>query len=348
MLYYDGLWMKHANLLKPESNNRNLDSSYPSFSIIIEWENVLLAEKWRAVEMLRRVSKQIVEILPNLSSKVEVIIVYRSDNFEHSQMEQIVNEPLESCSSMIDLKIIPATNLHYYYLKNYGVQQSHRDVLIFIDCDVIPEEGWLVAMLEPFKNPETSVLTGLNLPPKGLYEKGWSIASGCSMCESDDGDQIHERDRFLSSNVAFRRKIIEAKPYPRLSQYRGQCGALGDRLILEGYKILCQPKSRIHHPPPNGLRHFVVRALCQGHDMAVSRPPVRKVNKAPMAFARLDNRWTLRQIFSYLRHKFRPLRLSPKDTVCTLGIVFSYLLFVYIGILISKVKPGLIRRHLSV
>ena len=335
-------------LLELESNNRNPDSSYPSFSIVIEWENVLLAEKWRAVKMLQQVSKQIVEILPNLSSKAEIIIVYRSDNFEHSQMEQIVNEPLESCRSMIDLKIIPAANLHYYELKNYGVQQSHQDIIIFIDCDVIPEEGWLVALLEPFKNPETSVLTGLNLPPKGLYEKAWTIASGCSMCESEDGDQIHERDRIMSSNVAFRREIIKAKPFPGLPQFRGQCGALGDRLILEGYKILCQPKSRTHHPPPNGLRHFVVRALCQGHDMAVSNPRVRKVNEAPMAFARLNNRWTLRQIFSYLRHKFRSLRLNPKDTVCTLGIVSTYLSFVYIGILVSKVKPGLIRGHLSV
>ncbi len=345
--------------MKPESNNSNRDSSYPSFSIVIEWANILLTEKRRTVEMLQQLSKEIVEISPNLSSKAEVIIVYNSDNFEHSQVEQFVNEQLEPCGSTIDLKIIPAAKLRYYELKNYGVQQSHQDIIIFIDSDVIPEDGWLVAMLEPFQNPGTYVLTALHSYPKSIPEKAFSVVMNWNF-ESKNGGQIYEIDRFHASLVAFRRKIIEANPFPSLPLYHGQATNLADRLILQGYKILCQPKSRYQHPAPNGLRHFVVRALCQGYDMAVSSPRARKVNEASMAFestknqksflpfARLDNRWTPRQIFSYLRHKYRSLHLSPKDTVGTLPIVFSYLSFVYIGILVSKVKPGLIRGHLSV
>ena len=124
--------------------------------------------------MLQQLSNQIVEISPNLSSKAEVIIVYDSDNFEHSHVEQFVNEQLEPCGSMIDLKIIPAAKLRYYELKNYGVQQSHHDIIIFVDSDVNPEDGWLVAMLEPFQNPETCVLSALHSYPKSIPEKAFS------------------------------------------------------------------------------------------------------------------------------------------------------------------------------
>jgi len=333
--------------LKSESNNSNRHSSFPSFSIVIEWENILLSEKWRTVEMLRQLSKQIVEISPNLSSKPEVIIVYDSDNFEHCQVEQFVNQQLEPCSSMIDLRIIPAAKLRYYELKNYGVQQSHQDIIILLDSDIIPKEGWLVAMLEPFQNPGTSILTALHSYPKSLCEKAFSVIWNWNF-KSENGDQIYEIDRFSCHNAAFRREILEANPFPPLPQFRGSCAVLGDRLRLQGYKILCQPKSRYSHPAPNGLRHFVVRALCQGHDIAIASRRARKMNEASMAFDRLDNRWTLGQIFSYIRQKYRSLRLNPKDTFSTLAIVFTYLLFVYIGIQVSNVKPELIYRHLSI
>ena len=333
--------------MKPESNNGNRDSSYPSFSIVIEWENIINSQEWLAVKMLRQLSKQIVEISPNLSSKPEVIIVYNSENFEHCQLEQFVNEKLEPCDSMIDLKIIPTTKSDIYELKNYGAQQCHQDIIILLDSDVVPEEGWLVAMLEPFQNPGISVLTGLDSYPKSLYEKAFAVASGV-MSVSKYGDQIYEREHFACHNVVFRREILEANPFPPLPQFRRSCVVLGDRLRLQGYKILCQPKSRYSHPAPNGLRHFVIRALCQGHDIAIASRRARKMNEASMAFDRLDNRWTLGQIFSYIRQKYRSLRLNPKDTFSTLAIVFTYLLFVYIGIQVSNVKPELIYRHLSI
>jgi len=303
--------------------------------------------------MLQQLSKQIIEISPNLSSKAEIIIVYNSDNLEHYEMERIVNEPLESCGSMIDLKIIPATKLDYYELKNYGVPQSHQDIIIFLDSDTVPQEGWLVAMLEPFQNPRSSVLTGMNLSPKSLYAKAFAVATGMMFGSAPfedsvvklgseyDDQRIHEVEDFNAANVAFRHEIIEANPFPRLPQFRRGCIALGDQLKLQGYKILFQPKSRTFHPPPNGLKHFVVTALSEGHDTAIARRQTRKV-KASMPNNNQQNHLSLREIFSYYRKKYRFARLSPKDKVGTFGIVLSYLLFMYIGYQLSSVKPELI------
>ena len=296
--------------------------------------------------MLRQLSKQIVEISPNLSSKPEVIIVYDSDNFEHCQVEQFVNQQLEPCRSMIDLRIIPAAKLRYYELKNYGVQQSHQDIIILLDSDIIPKEGWLVAMLEPFQNPGTSILTALHSYPKSLCEKAFSVIWNWNF-KSENGDQIYERDRFSCHNAAFRREILEANPFPPLPQFRGSCAVLGDRLRLQGYKILCQPKSRTYHPAPNGLQHFVAKALSEGHDIAIDRRRTRKVNEASMPNDNQQNRLSLHEIFSHIRQKYRSIDLSRKETVCTLGIVFTYFLFMYIGFKVSSVKPELILRHLK-
>ena len=308
--------------------------------------------------MLQQLSKQIVEISPNLSSKAEIIIAYNSDNLEHYEMERIVNEPLEPCGSMIDLKIIPATKLDYYELKNFGFQQSHRDIIIFLDCDVVPEEGWLVAMLEPFQNPRISVLGGMNNAPKSLYAKAFAVATGLRLGStafedsvvklgSEYDDQSHEVEYFNANNVAFRREILEANPFPRLPQFRRSCVVLGDRLRLQGYKILCQPKSRTYHPPPHGLKHFIATALSEGHDTAISKSQTRKV-KASMPNDNQQNRLSLHEIFSHYRKKYRSVRLSPKDKVGTFGIVLSYLLFMYIGYQLSSVKPKFILGRLKV
>jgi len=303
--------------------------------------------------MLQQLSKQIMEISVNLSSKVEIIIVYDSENFEHSQMEQFVNEPLEPCRSMIDLKIIPAANLHYFELKTFGVRQSHQDVIIFIDCDVIPEEGWLVALLEPFQNPETSVVSGLESAPKSLYEKAFAAYSGM-FSESEFGDQIQEVELFHANNVAFRREIFVANPFPCIPQYRGASDILAGRLRLQGYKILMQPKSKTYHPPPRGLRGFVNRALCQGHDIAVYRRRVRERSKEyidkkfPLASTRIMfRRFSLYRIFSHYRNRLRSLRIAPKDKVGTFGIILLDLLIMYIGYQVTFFKPEFLRRHIS-
>jgi len=339
--------------LKPKSNNSNRDSSYPSFSIIIEWENIINSQEWLAVKMLRQLSKQIVEISPNLSSKPEVIIVYNSENFEHCQLEQFVNEKLEPCDSMIDLKIIPTTESGYFELKTFGVPQSHGDIIILLDSDVFPEEGWLVAMLEPFQNPETSVVSGLESAPKSLYEKAFAAYSGM-FSETEFDDQIQEVELFHANNCAFRREIFVANPFPHLPQYRGQSDILAGRLRLQGYKILCQPKSKTYHPPPRGLRGFVNRALCQGHDLAVSRRRARKLNKEyfdqkfPLSSKRIMlRRFSLYRIFSHYRDRLRSLRIAPKDKVGTSGIILLNLLIMYIGYQVTFFKPKFLRRHIA-
>ena len=332
-----------------ELSSKASDSSlcYPDFSLVIEWENILLSEKWRTVEMLRQLSKQIVEISPNLSSKPEVIIVYDSDNFEHCQVEQFVNQQLEPCSSMIDLRIISAPSCHYYQQKNVGAKQCSNGITIFFDSDCIPDDGWLIGILESFNRPDVSVVSGHTyMPLNTLMEKAFALFWYFPP-ETYREDVFCEKNFFFANNVAFLTNIFQVHNFAELPQFRRSCVVLGDRLRLQGYKILCQPKSRTYHPAPNGLQHFVAKALSEGHDIAIDRRRTRKVNEASMPNDNQQNRLSLHEIFSHIRRKYRSIDLSRKETVCTLGIVFSYFLFMYIGFKVSSVKPELILRHLK-
>jgi hypothetical protein len=43
---------------------------------------------------------------------------------------------------------------------------------------------------------------------------------------------------------------------------------LADQILKSGHRIIAEPRARTQHPAPNGLKHFVYRALCEGQDNA--------------------------------------------------------------------------------
>jgi len=332
--------------MKLESKNIQRNKFYPSFSIVIEWENVLRAEKWRTRKMLQQLCQQIIKLFPTLLSKPEVIIVYNPEGVEGKELEKIAKEDLKQCNSIIELKIIPAVGLHYYQQKNFGVQHATHDIIIFIDSDVIPEEGWLTGTLEPFSDHRIQVACGnTHIPPNTILEK--AFAWFWSFPPKSDSGSISEKKLLYCSNVAFRREIIDAYPFPELPQFRGQCMTLSDTLRRKGIKIFHQPKSSVRHPVPHGLRNFVNAAICQGHDIAVARRRERKENTLPKGDVRHSVR-ALRRIFSTLRQRYHHVDLSLKHLVPVLTVILSYYILTFIGIGISSINPQFIRNHFSI
>jgi hypothetical protein len=322
----------------------NSKKTYPSFSIIIEWENALHGQLWRASKMLNALSKQIVEISPSLSLKPEVIIVYDSTDLKGLEVDKTVNEQLTCCLSVIDLKIFPTNGLHYYELKNFGVGHSSNDIIIFLDSDVIPEDGWLSALLEPFQNPHINVVGGNTyLDSNNLYDKAFALF-WCFPLKSDTADHVCEEKIFFANNVAFRRNIFEAYQFPNLPQFRGQCMVLSNNLWRNRIKIFRQPKSRGAHPTPK-LKRFVMEALCQGHDIAMARH--RAKNALPLLDNKQHNRRSLPQMLSKVRKRYRESGLRSRDILPAYVIVFAYLALMAIGLGISSIKPELIRKYIS-
>lgn len=333
-----------------ESENASINSSsYPSFSVVIEWENILHAESQRSNKMLQQLCKQLIEVSPNSCSKPEIIIVYNPEESEGFRIEQLTKEQLAPCNSMIELKIIPAPGLHYYELKNCGAKHSSSDIIIFLDSDVIPEDRWLASLLESFQCLEVCIVGGHTyVPAENLYKKAYGLIHLDHSDHIQDGELL-EREYFAANNVAFRRKIFESCPFPDSAHIRSRHTVMVDKLHSRGFKIFYQPKSRTSHDIPNGLRHFIKRAISDGHDHLIEyRRRAYSANSPSVSNGNQHYRRSLSQGFARLHRRFRQAGLGPLDTVGAAGVVLAYVTFMFVGIIIGSFQPELIRRHLSI
>lgn len=321
----------NANSIKP-----NNDFSYSDFSIVIEWENFLQTnETWRARKMLQQLCKQLVEISPRMSSKVELIIVHDPGEIDASKIEKFAKEQLINCSSMIEFKIIPGPGLHYYEMKNLGSKHCSNDLILFTDSDVIPDEGWIVGFLESFKIPKISVVGGNTyVSLNTLFEKSLALIWFSPPLD----EKIYERPDFSANNVAFSRKIFESHPYPFLSQFHGQCSALVNELLSHDIKIFRQPRCKVVHPMPTTVREFVTWAFSQGLDFVAKRRLVK--NKIKLENGIEVKRGSIQQIFSRTRKRFRYVGFSPKVAIVGPGILLTYFFIMSIGIIVSAIFPN--------
>jgi len=325
-------------------DNRS-ESLYRNFSIIIEWQNIILSEFWRARKLLQQLCKQVIETSSHVS-KPEIIMVYNSEETEWSKIEQLVNEQLAPCMSLIELKIIPTSRLRYYELKNFAAKHSHRDIIIFLDSDVIPEDGWLIGLLEAFQQPEVSLVGGANYyPSESLYEKATGLIHYGPRESADD--HIREAEYFPGGNVAFRRELFEAFPFPPLPHFRGRW-TLMEKIRNQGIKIYCQPKSRASHPPPNGLGHFVRRAVCDGYDVIMDHKCMVSVNTQSALGNNRNNPKSMRRKFSRFYKRYKQAGLGVTDAIGVFGIIFSYISLMFFGMILTSIKPELIRRYFAI
>lgn len=241
-----------------------MKNALPSFSAIIEWENARLSELHRARRMLRQLSTQIGEI--ETDSPPELIIVYNPQSIDVRVIKDFVSEAF--CDRPgVEFQFMPTENGTYYLQKNYGARLAKRDLVMFIDSDVVPEPGWLAALIESFRDPKIAVAGGNTyIDPENLYSKAFALFWFFPLRSSGGG--LTPSGWFFANNVIFRRKLFLSYRFPDLPLVRGQCTALGEALQRDGHQIYIQNEARVSHPPPNGLIHYVRRALCEGHDNA--------------------------------------------------------------------------------
>ena len=166
------------------------------------------------------------------------------------------------------MRLLASGGRPYYEQKNFGAANSSGDIVLFLDSDVVPEPGWLHSILATFANSEVSVVSGSTyVEPGSFYERAVALFWLFPLRSASNG--VAKAQSFRANNVAFRRHVIVERGFPELPTFRGQCGLLARNLRDEGISIVRCIDARVSHPPPNGLRHFVSRAMASGHDDAI-------------------------------------------------------------------------------
>jgi hypothetical protein len=332
-------------------------------SIIVEWDNVRISELGRAKTMLARLVEQLHDLhtralaapggrptdhLRWFVQPAELLVGYNDAEIDPKELEPIVRDFFDHDRAHARVTLLPATDANYYRLKNTGVKQARGEIIVFVDSDVIPEDHWLENLVKPLVDPCVQVVAGNTyLDANSFYTRTLALSFFFPL-RADDGP-MREQDWFFANNCAFRRQVLVDHPFPeRTDQFRGQCDELARNLASAGIKINWTPMARVHHPAPNGMRHFINRAVCEGHDfyleaMHTQGKPGGSLRKM---LGRAKRRWTdsLRRI----RRQHDRVGLSVAGVPGAMAVATSYYSFYLLGEVLGRSSPETVRRYFSI
>ena len=174
----------------------------------------------------------------------------------------------EGCESVT---LLPQSeNLGCTGAKILGVERSHGDIIIFMDCDTIAQPGWLEPLLDAFDNPEVAMVGPKLLYPTGAIQcagvRTWHGA-GAAGGENrhDEHPSNNDETGCTGAAMALRRSVYNEVGGidPLFRNAYDDCDL--DMAVLEaGYKIGYRENSVvIHHESSTGPErwHFAGEAV---------------------------------------------------------------------------------------
>jgi glycosyltransferase involved in cell wall biosynthesis len=299
-------------------------------SLILEWDNVRLAERARSENMLRVLATQIQECARlGLKIPLEVIAVVPGSPAETSF------ETLSRCQESIEFQVVSAPGLGYYELKNIGARQASGEILVFLDSDTIPEQDWLPNLLAPLSDTRVAGSAGQAYIETSSFMGRAFAAMWFFPVRSRTGHLEIAKTIF-----AIRRSDFLTHPFRSIpGTSRGACIVWREELLRAGLPVMQTPGALIAHPPPNGAHHFFTRAMTDGRDlMLLARHQKHRLEAGLFGtVARFGlnlvrstfKTWTLKDILG--------IKLWEVPTV--LGVSYTYYATYFAGELITHLFP---------
>jgi hypothetical protein len=246
-------------------------------SMIVEWENTHrngIPKAWALLDALGRQWQAILDrrypatlpaggavFLQRLAARPELLAV------SGRPLSAAVREEMRRRTpASFDLAIHVAEGLEYYPLKNHGASRASGDLYLFVDSDVLPDEGWLAHLLGSFGRPDVHVVSGQTyVGPRDIVSRAFAL--GWTYELRNDSDVLEPCRKFYGNNVAFRAEVFPDGGFPPLGpRTRGASSQLRAVLNRAGIDVWENRRAAVDHPPPADLSHLVVRALAHGRD----------------------------------------------------------------------------------
>lgn len=331
----------HQTRIPAPESRQAVEGGTIDVTVLIEWENVLLAEDDRSVAMLRTLGSQI----SGSEARFEILVVFNPEHVDPPLVEQVVRAHLVFTGPHRDtpVRFEPIPGSHYYGMRNRGARMARGTVLLCLDSDVIPEDGWLEAVINPIlTDPDIDVIGGTTyIEPDSLWARafgaGW-IFEPRNPDESLRSGNLH----FWANNVAFRRSFFLASPY-RENEQNGETRnadiRFRDSLRKHGTPVWIAGRARVSHPAPNGFRHFVIRGLGEGRDQSIMWTE-RGKGRLARTFRAIDLGFG--RVRRTVRHAFgrrADLRLPVWEIPLVLAIMAAYAALIVAGAWIQTWLP---------
>jgi hypothetical protein len=318
----------------------------PSVTVVVEWDNARWSELPRARAMLRATHDQLLALGPALNES-RLLILFDKESVQQSFIDETLRAELYDDRVRSRCEVVPTTGLRYYSLKNLGASLAATEVVAFVDSDVVPEPGWLPSLLAPFRDPNVHVVCGNTyMTADNIYAKAFALFWFMHQRTADEA--LRPVDYFFASNVAFRRHTACAHPYPTHSSFRGSCGLLCETLRAKGVTLWQEPRARVEHPPPNGLWHFVCRALCEGHDTVARLSQAGEIDQQSFKAIYWRFRASLRESVRRIQRDRERVGLRRAAIPLATGIATLYYALVLTGEWLAVHHPAVIRRYFAI
>ena len=246
-------------------------AAVPSMSIVIELANI------RQVDGDDRFHRMFVALCTQLrsittrssgSKTFQVLIAFDETDRDEGHFREISQVVEREVSASLDVSLVGTPSDGYFEMKNAGAELAQAEIILFLDSDVIPEDGCVERLLESFDDPALQVVCGSSyVETDGIWAKAFGLMWFLRLREPADG--VFMTNHFHANCVAFRRSVFsEFGPFPIVpGTSRGACLGLARRLSDADVAINMRAGARVAHPalrPADACR----RALVQGNDTA--------------------------------------------------------------------------------
>lgn len=329
----------------------------PRLSVIIEWANARLHGEVRAMGLLAQLGRQWQAIqrrdhptalaaaarafLDHLHSRVQVLLV--SSTALAPDLEARVRALLPDT---FEVEVHVAPGLEYYPLKRFGGGLAEGDLLLFVDCDLHPDEGWLAHLLGSFARPNIQVVCAQTyIAPVDLWSRAFAL--GWTYDLRDPSGGLRTPDKVYANSIAFRAPVFRKAAFRAVGRRsRGASSLLQEDLAQLGIEIWENRAAGADHPPPSGIRHLVIRALAHGRDQYMKHGEGRSarglVRSGGVAAARLDHG------FRRARQHWRTVGLRRAAVPVALAIMCVYYGTMALGGVLTHVSPDFMGRRFRV
>jgi glycosyltransferase involved in cell wall biosynthesis len=231
----------------------------PSFSIVLETENLGMAEVDDLMQSLDSLKRQ---TLP-LEKANEVIVIIGSHVTKNTQAKLKKEYPW--------LKLhVSKTELEYTRAKMEGARVATGDIVVYADSDVTYETTWLKNLLTVFTEHSDATVACGETRIKITSNYTMSLALTWMLNRTATISKTIKTHTFSLNNFAIKRNIVNKNTFPSLTLYRGKITFWRDHLASLGYVFYKAPGAQGHHTPPGTFKDWWYRMLIYGADFVAT------------------------------------------------------------------------------
>lgn len=302
----------------------------PSLSVVVEMENLHKSDPRRAARLFDWLARQRVVF--------ELIVLHDPEDVSAAE----VRDRLAGSGLGPGVVIHAAPGQRYYELKNTGAHLATGEIVLFLDCDLEPEDGFLEATLAAFADPAVEIVAASPYvdPCETLFEKAFALFWLFPL-RTEGGALVPIRE-YAANSVAFRRELFLRFPFPDAPTYRRQCAMQANALQRAGHTLWGNPEARVRHPPPLTWRAAIDRALREGRDRYFDRRARgQRAPANPVRAARGMQR-SVTDLGQRIRTQATRVGLAERQIPAALAIAATYEIAVRAGFLATWIDRRIV------